>query len=54
LGERRNACLKFNKPREWREEMDIATITNVAFFVMFLIAGGLGLWMWKKKKDSEG
>jgi LPXTG-motif cell wall-anchored protein len=34
--------------------MDFGTTANVAFFVMFVVAGGVGLWIWKKKKDEEG
>jgi len=34
--------------------MGFGTITNAAFLVMFVIAGGIGLWVWKKRKDNEG
>jgi len=34
--------------------MSFSSIANIAFLVLFLIAGGFGLWMWIKKRREEG
>ena len=34
--------------------MEFGSIANIAFLLLFAVAGGLGLWIWMKKKQEEG
>jgi len=34
--------------------MNFSSIANIAFVVLFLIAGGFGLWLWIRGKKERG